>query len=48
MAKGHPRRIRESMGMACHVFQSLVKEMRRAGLRDGCYVKAEEKVSIFM
>jgi hypothetical protein len=36
------------MGMACHVFRSLVKEMHKAGLCDSHYVKAEEKVSIFM
>ncbi|KAJ3992550.1 hypothetical protein F5050DRAFT_1579347 [Lentinula boryana] len=36
LVEGHPRRMRESMGMASHVFQNLVKEMRKAGLRDSC------------
>lgn len=40
--------MRESMGMARHVFRSLVKDLRRSGLHDRRYVSAEEQVAIFL
>src|SRR5579875_94772 len=40
--------MRESMGMASHVFRSLVHELKQVGLHDTHYVTAKEQVAIFL
>ncbi|KAL1671258.1 hypothetical protein EV122DRAFT_172261, partial [Schizophyllum commune] len=45
---GHPIRFRRSMGMGHSIFQSLVRDLRKAGLRDSRFVTAKEQVAVFL
>ncbi|KAE9399755.1 hypothetical protein BT96DRAFT_741438, partial [Gymnopus androsaceus JB14] len=48
LIQGHRQRSCESMGMASHVFQDLVKDLHKAGLCNTHHVTAEEQTAIYL
>jgi hypothetical protein len=45
---GHPRRIRNELGVSRETFLTLVENLRGIGIRSSRYVTIEEQVSIFL
>jgi hypothetical protein len=45
---GHPKQIRNELGMHKHVFQELIFTLRHLGHRDSKYITLEEQVAIFL